>query len=160
MEEKKLSLEKFLLLRAGDREDGKIKDSPLSKIGRIQIAETYKKISHYITLNDIVDIYCPNSKSAVESSKLIRDLFFSSGVRFREFIRTDSLFTDEFYDYDTAWIKSELINTTATTIIIVGHIELVRWFPKELGKPKNYARAGEGIFIGDDDVEDILRDEA
>ena len=159
MKGEKLFLEKLLLLRAGDREDGKIKDSPLSKIGRLQIAEIYKKISQYITLDDIVDIYCPNSKSAVESSKLIRDLFFHSKIIFREFIKNDSLFTDEFCSYDTDWIKSELINSTATTIIIVGHIELVRWFPKELGKPKNYARAGEGIFIGDGDVEDILRDE-
>jgi len=155
-----LSLEKFLLLRTGDREDGKIKDSPLSRIGRLQIAEIYKKISHYITLHDTVDIYCPDTKSAIESSKLIKDLFLNSGILIRDLIKDDRLFTDgPLFDYDPIWIKSELINTTASVIIIIGHIELVKWFTKELGKPKNYARAAEGIFIGDGDVENILRDE-
>lgn len=157
---RKLSLEKFILLRTGDYEDEEIKHSPLSKIGRLQIAEIFKKeISRRINKHDTIDIYCPNSKSAIESSKLIGDLFLNSGILIRNLIRDDRLFTYESYNYDSKWIKSELVNTTASAIIIVGHIELVRWFPTELGKPKNYARSAEGIIIDDNGVEDLLRDE-
>ncbi len=151
---------KLLLIRAGERHDKKIKDYPLSNsslsnIGRLQIAEIYKKVSHYMTMDDIIDIYCPNSKSAIESSEIIKGLFLSSGVIIRNFKKSDYLYSDPFQDYDLEWIKEELKESTATAIIIVGHIELVRWLPQDLGKSKNYAKAGEGIFIYNGSMEKI-----
>ena len=156
---------KVLLLRSGDRQDGETKtlslaNSRLSSMGRFQMSQTYKKISHYITIKDIVDIYCPHSKSAIESTEIIRDLFFNSGIRIRNIKKDERLFSDPFLNYHPNWIKEELVSSTATAIIIVAHIELVRWFPKDLGKPQNYSKAGEGIFLNNGDIENIILDES
>ncbi len=149
---------KVLLLRAGDRQDGETKstslaDSKLSNMGRFQMTETYQKISHYVTITDILDFYCPHSKPAVESAEILRRLFSSSGVKTRDLKKDGHLFSDPNHDYDPEWLKTELIHSTATAIIVVAHLELVRWFPKDLGKDRNYAKAGEGIFMHNGKIE-------
>jgi hypothetical protein len=160
MQETKSFFKKIFLLRAGECLNGRRKISKLSKIGKLQIEEIYEKeISSRINKYDTVDIYCPNSISAVESSELIQKLLSDSDIETREFIKDNRLFTDESEECDSIWIKSQLMNSTASVIIIVGHIELVRWFPLELGKGKNYARSGEGVFINNGEVENMLRDE-
>ncbi|MBP9765862.1 MAG: hypothetical protein KBD12_01340 [Candidatus Pacebacteria bacterium] len=148
----------LIMIRAGDCDSREIKDPSLSKIGIFEI----KRISKYLTqfdLGEAIDIYFCNSKRSLESAQIIKNEIGDTGRNIRNFLCEEKIFTNYYMEADEYWLEEEIIKSTSDTMIVVGHIELIRWFPKTIGFKSNYCKNGEGIIILQDEIREIVFDD-
>ena len=138
---------KFFLLRCGESgAEVKSFDPPLSEFGKIQ-AENLAKIVSGSRIGLTTDIYCSNSKKSIQTANIIHKRLLTFGTNIRKFEPTEKLFTDPATNADEVWLENEVESSNANNLIVIGHIDLVHYFPLKIGFPENRAKAGEGIII-------------
>ena len=138
----------------------KKKDPSLSRDGIFEIERLSKYVIEKISnIKENIDIFfCPSRRSEM-SAKILKLRLEKSGLIVRNFNSEILLFSNYEKDYNSYWLKSRISKSDASVLIIIGHIELVRWFPEDIGYSRNYAKTGEGIMIDDDGVTDIVFDD-
>jgi phosphohistidine phosphatase SixA len=126
-DEKTSDLEHIFVVRHGDYESS----GCLSMKGIKQIYEACKTISKYIDYDfDSVKIFSSEEKRALETAEIIGSYM---GVKD---IETNEYLYDSRRSYPIYPIIKELLkknNTSAKTIILTTHLEIIRGFPKYMG---------------------------
>lgn len=142
-----MTVKTLLFVRPGESgQEVKSTNPLLSDCGRCQAGELARQISKS-DIGGIIDIYFCTSRTAEETAYMIKERLLSSGKKVRRYEAHEELLTNAIKNVDELWLKNEIETSNIETLIIVGHIDLVRWFPAQIGYKKNEARAGEGVLL-------------
>lgn len=144
------NLKILFILRAGSPEIELGKETFLSGIGKdqvIRLADYIYKELQKLNKDFVIDIYGSSSKKAEKSAEIIKNYLYVNKLHIEKFLIKEELFSDYLCEVNLDWIKSEILDSKANVIIIVGDIELAHWLPQQFGYKKTCAKSGEGIMV-------------
>ncbi len=132
----------IFLLRHADYEGGGA-DPALSISGKNQALVLAQKIKSVLGEGDIT-IWSSSASRAKETAQIIKE-----EMQLAEMIIEEKLWSDNSHEYDFDWLKRKIEDFSGEILIIVSHLEYVRYFPSKLGFRPNSAGYAQGIKIQD-----------
>ena len=115
----------------------------ISDVGRDQALQLVEKIRSYLDEEEKAEIWTSTANRALETAQILQEQIPHNN--FKSFLK---LWSDNSHSYDFEWLKTMIKNFHGESpLIIISHLEYVRYFPIVLGYIENNAEYAEGVFI-------------
>jgi len=128
-----MNIKKIFLVRHADFTN--------QKKGSKQVQQLANSIKKEL-VNGEVTIWSSSAKRANTTAQIIKEELQRGDIFIEE-----QLYSDAHCKPDYQWLRNKIQNHRGDNLIIVSHLEYVRYFPNEIGFGKNCALDGEGVVI-------------
>ncbi len=140
---------KLFLLRHADYAGGS--NPGISETGRAQALQLAEKINSYLHEGEKVEIWTSSANRGLETAEVLQgELPCNYFGSFRQ------LWSDNNHSYDFDWLESMIKGFHGkSALVIISHLEYVRYFPSRLGHRGNNADYAQGVLIHEGQCIDI-----
>ena len=135
------NVKNLILVRHADYKGGAGDDPGLSDVGKDQSLSLAISIRKLLGQTDAV-IWSSPALRAAETAQIIKQ-----ELSFASLVLEEKLWSDNKHHQDFKWLLDKLQSFEGENLIIVSHLEYVRYFPEMLNFSGNNANYAQGVLI-------------